>query len=156
MRIPWLLVLSFVSLLTACAHPFARVQSPSVSVAQFQLLDAKVLEQRYRLQLRIQNPNSFALPIAGMHYRLFLNGVEFARGVSNQSVNIPAFSERTMEVDMVSTIGTVIDQIQRWKRDSENGLRYRLAGEADVATSFAPVSFEYRGVIPLDTPLIPY
>lgn len=155
MRIRFFALLWLGSMLLACSHPFTRIQAPSVSIAHIDLVDAQLLEQRYRLRLRVQNPNPYALPISGMHYRLFLNGLEFARGVSSQSVSIPAYEERTLEVDMVSTIGTLIEQLQRWQRLPDEGVRYRLAGEVNVRSRFAPVGFEYHGVIPLHTPLTP-
>lgn len=155
MRVRFLVVVCLSSLLSACSHPFTRIQPPSVSIAHLALVDAALFEQRYRLQLRVQNPNGYALPISGMQYRLFLNGVEFARGVSSQSVRIPAYEERLVEVEMVSTIGAVVDQIKNWPRVYDEGLRYRLVGEANVARRLAPVGFEYHGAIPLDTPLTP-
>lgn len=143
------------SLLSACTHPFTRIQPPSVSIAGIELIEAKVLEQRYRLQLRIQNPNGQALPISGMRYRLFLNGIEFAHGVSSQAVHIPAYEERLVDVELVSTIGAVVEQLSHWPRPSDEALRYRLAGEAEVSRRLAPVGFEYHGAIPLQTRLTP-
>lgn len=142
-------------LLAACSSPLVRIHAPDISISQFSLVDVQLLEQRYHLQLRIQNPNPYSLPIAGMHYRLFLNGIEFAHGVSNQSVEIPAYGERLVEVDMVSTIGTLLDQIQRGQLIPEDGIRYRLTGEVDVRSRLTPVGFDYHGTIPLNTPLTP-
>lgn len=155
MRLRILVLLAISSLLSACSNPFVRIQAPSVSIAQVSLIEAQLLEQRYRMQLRIQNPNPYALPISGMHYRLFLNGVEFARGVSSQSVQIPAYEERLLEVEMTSTIGALIGQLHRWQRIPEEGLRYRLAGEVNLSSRFTPVGFEYHGAIPTETPLTP-
>lgn len=139
--------------LLGCAHPFTRVQPPSVSISEIHLVEAQLLEQRYRLRLRLQNPNSFALPISGMEYRLFINGVEFARGVSSQSAYVPAYEERLLDVEMVSTIGSLVGQLRNWSRRPEQAVRYRLAGEVDVAARFAPVSFEFHGAFPFDTPV---
>lgn len=154
MRITLVCLLCLNSLLTGCSHPFARVESPSVSVSQIHLVEAHVLEQRYLLRLRLQNPNSFALPISGMQYRLFINGAEFAHGVSSQAVHVPAYGERLVEVEMVSTLGALMNQLRRWPPGPEDTLRYRLAGEAGLATRFRPVHFEYHGVFPFATPIV--
>lgn len=155
MRSRFGLLLSMCLLLTACSSPFTRIQPPSVSISQLRLVDARLLEQRYRLQLRIQNPNAYSLPISGLQYRLYLNGLEFARGVSSDSVTIPAYEERTLDVDMISTIGTVLDQLRQWSYTEGDELRYRLAGEVKLSTRLAPVGFEYHGVIPLKTRITP-
>lgn len=148
-------VLLAVMLLSACSSPLVRIHSPSISIKQFSLVEAQLLEQRYRLQLRIQNPNPYTLPISGMQYRLFLNGLEFAHGVSSQSVTIPAYEERLLEVDLVSTVGALAEQLRQWTRTPEDGLRYRLTGEVDLSTRVTPVGFDYHGAIPWNTALTP-
>ncbi len=155
MRLRLVLLLSIYSMLMACSGPFTRIQAPSISISSLSLLDAQLLEQRYRLQLRIQNPNPYSLPIAGLQYRLYLNGLEFARGVSSQAVTVPAYEERVLNVDMISTIGTLIEQLRQWPDVQHGELRYRLAGEAKLSTRLVPIGFEYHGTIPLNTRLTP-
>lgn len=88
-----------------------------------------VLEQRYDLGLRIQNPNDVPLPVAGMKYALILNGQEFARGVGGEKTVIPALGEGIVHVTVTSGALDWIGQIARLQNAQGSSLSYELAGE---------------------------
>lgn len=69
-------------LLNACATLMQQFDPPYGNLAGLELKELGLLEQRYLLKLRVQNPNSVPLPIAGMNYDLAINNKKFARGVS--------------------------------------------------------------------------
>lgn len=71
-------------MLSACATMQERFEAPKVTITSLSLDRVTLLEQRYRMGLRIQNPNDMALSIAGMAYRFNVNGRELASGVSDQ------------------------------------------------------------------------
>ena len=79
---------------TACVNnpiiDIMKTLSPKVTVADFRVLNMGLFEQNYVVQLRIKNPNSFSLPIAGLNYRLGISDQEFANGTSNEAITIPA------------------------------------------------------------------
>jgi hypothetical protein len=77
-------------LLAACAGWPEGAQSPTVTLTDIRPLEFGLLEQRYLIRLRIQNPNAFDLPINGLSYQLEINDQPFARGVSNRLLNVPS------------------------------------------------------------------
>ena len=135
--------------LTACAGLTSRLESPRVSLADLQLEQFGVFEQRYRLSLRVQNPNDVELPIAGMEFRLYLNDEEFAHGLSDQHVTLPAFGEQLVEVRVTSGIGGILGQIQRLGSGELKTFSYRLSGHVKPLHRALKYPFEYRGEIDL-------
>ena len=72
-------LLASVALLAACASVRPAVITPRLGVTDLEVIDFGVFEQRYRVQLRVQNPNPNALHIRGLDYTLHINEQEFSR-----------------------------------------------------------------------------
>lgn len=142
-------LLALAPVLVACAALAPRLESPRVSLADLQLEQFGVFEQRYRLSLRVQNPNDVELPIAGMEFRLYLNDEEFAHGLSDQRVTLPAFGEQLVEVQVTSGITGILGQIQRLGSGELKTFSYRLAGHVKPLHRALKYPFEYRGEIDL-------
>jgi LEA14-like dessication related protein len=104
-----------------------------------------LLEQRYGLQLRIMNPNDTAIPLEGLSYTLEINGREFAYGVSRQSVSIPAYGEALLDVDVVSNLLNVLQQVQEMGAEKRSSLNYRLSGKMNLASRVGSLPFDYQG-----------
>ena len=108
--------------------------------------DVNLFEQRFRLRLRIQNPNDASLGIRGMDYLLQLNGMDFARGVSAESATIPAYGEQVVEVDAISNLLNVIGQLNELEPGER--LTYRLSGGVSLDDAVGKVPFDYQGEMP--------
>jgi LEA14-like dessication related protein len=135
------------TLLGGCSSLFQRPEPPQISLASIRPVDIGLFEQRYRLRLRVQNPNPFALRIQGMDYSLYLNEQQFAQGVSPASATVPAYGEQLVEVDVVSNLARLFDQFSEFGR--QRGLSYRLVGGIRLANVAARIPFEYQGEISL-------
>lgn len=136
----FLIVICF--LITACAGVTYHADPPKVSIAGIKLLNAQLLEQAYTLTLRIQNPNETALYINGLSYTLHLNGSEFASGVSNQHIEVPAYSEKLMAVSLVSSTFGIIAQLKALGYNPKQNFNYRLSGKISLGTS--KIGFDAR------------
>ncbi len=132
-------------LLAGCATTGTYPEQPRVSLVSIQPKNMTLLEQRYGLQLRILNPNETAIPLEGLNYSLEINGREFAYGVSRQDVSIPAFGEALLDVDMVSNLLNVMQQVQEMSNEQPDVLRYRLSGKLSLSNSLLKLPFDYHG-----------
>ena len=72
-----------VSLVAGCALLSPDFEAPSVSVISFNPLLSQSLEPRFEIGLRVVNPNSKALNLRSMSYKIYLNGYKIVEGVSN-------------------------------------------------------------------------
>ena len=131
--------------LTACAGITPYTEAPRVSLASIEPRDMTLLEQRYAIRLRIMNPNDAALPVAGLSYALEINQREFAYGVNRQSVDIPAFGEALLDVEVVSNLLNVMQQLQQMNSEDRDSLSYRLTGKISLANSLGSLPFDYSG-----------
>lgn len=136
-------------LIIGCAWVPARVEPPSVHIADIRLLGASLFEQRYALSLRVQNPNDFDLPINGLSYEVELNDRLFATGASSHAVTVPRFGSALIEVEGVSTLPDLLRQYRQLARGELAGLHYRLKGTLSLRGGRGPIPFDYRGEIGL-------
>jgi LEA14-like dessication related protein len=116
-------------MLTACAAGFTDLQTPNVTLSNIQpAADITVFEQRYDVTLRIQNTNNVALPVSGLSYAVTLNEQEFARGVSNENVVIPALGERLVHVTVTTGPLDWIKQVDHLQSKPETVPTYSITG----------------------------
>ena len=141
------LIIVTAALLNACATLSPYKESPRVSLVSIQPQEIGVLEQRFGLQLRILNPNATAIPVEGLSYTVEINNREFAYGVSRQAVDIPAFGEALLDVEVVSSLLNVVQQLQALNAETRSSLNYRLSGKIGLANSPVSLPFDYSGVL---------
>ena len=76
-------------LVAACATLAPHFATPRLSLTGIELLGGNLFQQDFRLGLRIDNPNSGALPIERVRARLRLGGQQVATGTSMQAFVVP-------------------------------------------------------------------
>lgn len=125
-RVARLIALPLLLLGAACTS--TQPIPPQVFISDLRLLDSSVFEQRFQIDLRIGNPNDFALPLDGLTFDLDVNGADFASGFSNQSVTVPRLGEAVLSVTASTTL---VDLVQQMVLLAERGdLTYRVHGVA--------------------------
>lgn len=127
-------------LLAACGVTGDPVP-PLVRLADLRLVESSVFEQRFEIDLRIGNPNDFALPIDGLTFDLEVNGESFVRGFSDQRVTIPRLGDGLVSVAASTTLIEVVRQMLLLSQRGD--LTYRLSGLAYLE-SFARRSVPYQ------------
>ena len=138
-------VLLVLLLATACASLGQYPEAPRVSLVSIQPGEMTLFEQRFAVQLRVLNPNASAIPVQGLSYALEINGREFAYGASAQSIEIPAFGEALLDVEISSNLLSVVRQLQTMGDTPRSSLYYRLAGKINLANHLGSLPFDYTG-----------
>jgi len=119
----------FVTVLAACAAGLGDLQAPNVTLASIAPAEnMTVFEQRSDLTLRIQNTNNVDLPVSGLSYVVTFNGEEFARGVSNERLTVPALGEKLMRVTVTSGPLDWMRQLVRLQGDPALTPSYKVEG----------------------------
>lgn len=131
--------------LSGCAGWQSGTETPHVTLNNIQPLDMTLLEQRYAVTLRIQNPNPVPLPVSGMNFQLDINDTEFGRGVTNTAVTVPPYGEALVEIRLVSNLMRMFNQIRALESGQGTNLRYRLSGGLNLTSRMGKLPFEYRG-----------
>ncbi|MFT6896841.1 MAG: LEA14-like dessication related protein [Paraglaciecola sp.] len=91
-------------LLSSCATLAPDYEKPDLQLTNLQILPSQGLEQRFRLSLRIVNPNNTAFEVDGMSFKLSLRELQVATGVSDKSFVLQPLSEKTFEVDVSASL----------------------------------------------------
>jgi LEA14-like dessication related protein len=136
-------------LLAGCAgFPYGNIEPPRAFLSDIRLVSVGVFEQRYSIDLRLQNPNDVELPVTGMDYRLRINGEEFASGVSNRSWRLPPYGEQLVTVELVSSTERVLEQFRRIEKRG-SAVDYALSGGIALGRNGPKLPFESRGTLRL-------
>jgi LEA14-like dessication related protein len=136
--------------LTACATMPPDIEPPKISIANIALKDVAVFEQRFDVQLRIQNPNDQELGINGLRFDIELNDKEFGSGMSGQQVKVPRFESDVVNVEVITGLGSFLRQFQELNKSGVDKLRYRLKGTAFVVSpSSFKLPFDEKGEVDL-------
>src|SRR5262249_31169959 len=126
-------------------------ETPRVNIVNMTPKDMAIFEQRFDVQLRIQNPNDMDIGVKGLRFDIELNDREFANGMSGQRITVPRFGSETVDVDVITTLGSFLRQVQDLSASAGRKVRYRLKGTAFVeAPSEFKAPFDEKGEIDLN------
>ena len=111
-------------------------RDPEVRLLKVDVVKAKLLEQKFVLRFRIDNPNDISLPIRGLNYNVKLNGVLLAEGQSDKSFTVPARGHQTFEVPVRTNLWRHLKRIVNLLEDPDKPISYQLQGEVKTGLMF--------------------
>jgi len=154
-RTSWSWPVLLAALLTACATLGAPSVAPRITLVGLRPVDFQLLEQRYRAKLRIQNPNEVPLRIRGLDFKLSVNGKHFADGVSHRALDVPAYGEALLRVDVSSSLARLFEQLRRLGNAGAPRWAYVISGRVAIEGMPVKLRFERKGVVDLSMPETP-
>ncbi|MBV8147288.1 MAG: LEA type 2 family protein [Gammaproteobacteria bacterium] len=125
-----------VMLLGACA--VTRLQAPDITPTSVELVDAQVMEQRFKVGLHVQNPNDRALPIKSVNCALQIEGVEVGRGESSAPFNVPAHGESDFDLIVTTDLASSIPNLAMRLFRGGDMPSYRLSGSVNPDIAWLP------------------
>jgi LEA14-like dessication related protein len=147
------LVLTLLVLVAGCATLRPEIVVPEVSLVNIVPLDATLFEQRVRVDLRLRNPNDFAVDLSGVDFQLAVNGARLASGVTAEAVSIPRLGESVVSVEVTTTLLDWMRQIGNLGKSQE--ISYDLSGHLHLA-HLGRLPFSHSGrFAPGKTPAAP-
>lgn len=123
--------------LSGCASWFGDdFQSPEVRLLKVDVIKARLLEQRFSLRFRVDNPNASDLPIRSLAYAIQLNDVPLAEGESSQWLRVPAGGHAEFDVPVRTNLWRHLKGVVEALKEPEEPIRYRLRGEVKTGLLF--------------------
>lgn len=133
-------------LLAGCSsRPKQPFEQPEVMLTSFGLLPSEGLAPRFRIGLRILNPNSTPLRLRGLVYNVELEGQRVLSGATSRLADVPPYSESEVElnagIDLLSSLRFFNQLIGEPGRER---MRYLFRARLDAA-ELAPLTLEESG-----------
>ncbi|MDR2133656.1 MAG: LEA type 2 family protein [Treponema sp.] len=115
---------------------FPRIREPVFTITSIAILQAELINTRFRVTLRIDNPNSFPVALSFFTYELYGEGRFWAGGQEENVMYIPAGGKAETELFLVMNFinmnRRLLDEVI-----AMNLVRYRFHGEAEIGTDIS-------------------
>ena len=137
------------TLLAGCATMGAKLESPTVSVLNVQVLSTDMFAQKFRVRVKVENPNNLELKVKGIEYEILLMGDGFAEGNSSDQFLLPAKGEAEFDMvvttNFVSSLGRLISRKGGGKLEDVD---YEIVGQIFVDKGMIKkIPFNHKGVV---------
>ena len=133
------IVLPLLIVLGGCAHWRPQFEQPTVKVVTLRALPAEGMEQRFAIGLRITNPNSVPLNLAGMSYRLRLNSYDLLSGVASDIPSIAPYSEIPLEVSAGINLLNSLRLVRSLMARPDEAIAYELSVKLETTSRLLPM-----------------
>jgi LEA14-like dessication related protein len=145
----WLLATCLAALAGCASTP--KLESPKVTLISFSMMSADVFSQQFRVKLHVDNPNTIALPVKTIEYKLFLEGDSFSDGTTAAPFVVPASGSTEFDVIVNAHFGSSFGRLlSRINGDNRSTIRYDIAGKINLDKSFGPtLNFQQSGMVQL-------
>ena len=139
-------VLLLMMTVTACKSiPTHKPIAPKVSIASVRPLNLSLQGQKINFKLRVANPNAYDLPLRNLDFVASFAGEEIAKGLTNQSVTIPANGEAMVDIEVLAGLGKLLGQIRSMAKSKELNLNYGVKGSVKLDNWPSRIPFDVEG-----------
>jgi LEA14-like dessication related protein len=129
--------------LAGCSLFMPRLEKPTLSVVNVQLLKSDLWHQELKVRMRVQNPNDRTLPIKGLSYELDLDGEDFAHGESGASFVVPALGEAEFDMSVSANMASMLIKLLG---QGGNQVEYHITGKIALSAGvLRSISFDDHG-----------
>ncbi|MFO7555124.1 MAG: LEA type 2 family protein [Desulfobacterales bacterium] len=144
-----LLVIIFL-ILSGCAGWGRRMETPRITLANFNVQEIKLFESVFNIEIRVFNTNDIPLVIKGFDCDLEFNGKRLATGVSSAQINLPPYETVLVPMTLYSSVLGVVSVLRSLSKNEK--LKYKLTGHLRLGKGTFPslLPFESQGELPLE------
>lgn len=135
--------------LGGCASWFGDDEpDPEVHLVRIEVVRARLLEQKFLLHFRVDNPNDSDLTVRGLEYRIHLGEILLAEGEYEHWFTIGPKHSAYFKVPIRTNLWSKVRGLVKQLKNSKQAIPYRLDGELETGLFIAHyVHLERNGVI---------
>jgi len=128
---------------------FPRIREPEFSITAIAIMQAELINTRFAVTMRIDNPNPFPVTLSALKYELYGQGILWADGRERDVLAIPAKeaaeTKLLLIMNFINMKRSLLDEIIAMRQ-----VGYRFTGDSEVETgiSWLPqfsMKFDRRG-----------
>ena len=136
-RLTKTLALVMILALSGCASWFdTDDKDPQLKLERVELVRAKLLEQRFKLHFRIDNPNDSTLTVRGLVYTLYLGPVKLAEGEYSRWFSVEPNSHADLVVPVRTNLWQHMRPLIKLLESPDEPIPYRLDGTLQTGLFF--------------------
>lgn len=120
-----------VLLLAACATVMPSLDPPKVTVDSVESIPGNGGAPRFRIKLRVANPNQQTLDIAGISYGIEILDEELISGVTNDVPEIVGYTEEVVTLEASLQVFQVVRLFTKLGRTAGEPLEYKFTAKID-------------------------
>ena len=134
-----------------CSLLNPHFERPRLSLAGVEMQGTQLLKQRFRVRIRVENPNDRALPIRALDFTMQLGGEDLGVGAIEAPFTVPARGEAEFATIVTTDLATTLLKILPRIKDSSQPIEYRLSGTVTTDLAFVKsIPFDQRGSFTLN------
>jgi LEA14-like dessication related protein len=142
--------------LGGCASWFSNDEpDPEVHLVRVEVVRAKLLEQRFVLHFRIDNPNDSELTVRGLEYRIHLGDILLTEGEHEHWITVNPKSSRFYKVPIRTNLWPRVRDLVKQLKSADQRIPYRLEGEMETGLFIAHYVHLARNGVIIPADLIP-
>ena len=150
-----LILLLFLGL-GGCASWFSDDEpDPEVHLVRVEVVRAKLLEQRFVLHFRIDNPNDNDLTVRGLAYRIHLGDILLAEGEHEHWITVGPKRSGFYKVPIRTNLWPKVRDLVKQLKSPKHPIPYRLEGEMETGLFIAHYVHLARNGVIIPADLIP-
>ncbi|MFG6205232.1 LEA/WHy family protein [Pseudomonas retamae] len=151
----WVVLMLMLNL-GGCASWFSDDSvDPAVHLVKVEVVRAKLLEQKFILHFRVDNPNDSELTVRGLEYRIHLADMLLAEGEHEHWFSVGPQHSAYFKVPIRTNLWPKVKDVVKMLKKSDQQIPYRLEGEMETGLFIAHyVHLKRNGVI-IPADLIP-
>jgi LEA14-like dessication related protein len=147
--VPRALVLSLIVVVAGCASFGPQLVMPKLSLVGIQVMGGDMFAQRFKVRVKVENPNDIEVAVRAIEYKILLMGDSFADGTSDHSFVLPALGEAEFDMminaNFVSSLGRLVSRMGGGKLEN---VEYEIAGKLELEKGvMRTIPFNHSGTV---------
>lgn len=145
-------VIPFMCLLfvCGCATVMPDLDPPKVSVDSVESMSSPTGTPRFKIKLRVANPNQQTLDIAGISYGIEILDEEVISGVTNDVPVIEGYSEEVVTLEAGLQVFQIVRLVSKLGGAGSDALEYKFTAKIDFNGLVPTQRIEEKGELTLN------
>ena len=151
MRISTVILTATLAVLSiSCASAQRGLRAPRITVQSLEPIASSAGQQRFRVELLIDNQNTEPLPIRSFEFELRLADQGIVDGLSTAPMTVEALDRQTVTLEIGSDIVSSLSRLLSFVQGPASTLPYEIRGTVQLDKRFRePLPFGGSGHVPL-------
>ncbi|MGE8187630.1 LEA type 2 family protein [Pseudomonas sp. NPDC086278] len=142
--------------LGGCASWFGDDEpDPAVHLVKVEVVRAKLMEQKFLLHFRIDNPNDSDLTVRSLDYRIYLGELLLSEGEYEHWFTVGAKRSAYFKVPIRTNLWPQVRELMKLLKKPDQPIPYRLEGELETGLFIAHYVHLARNGVIIPADLIP-